>query len=264
MLNLSVSISDRIVTPNREVVASFGAQSSQHAERDTALVERFLNEYHCKPPVAIIAPNFVKLVSRNLETSFRWKYALTSRKYALTPRKYALTSRKYALTSPKDFKRILLRDFSTIFGFMAQPPHRGFTMILILKNQKPEDPIVGHQFDKIPTRHEYHEVLSCPFVYFEREIAYVFLCKGRSCFSNHACVKGSLEAPTCLQKSFWTFKSGLDQNPTTNAWLPFESGVEKDIRQNHINFLKTLWTASCPWHTPPVSRRKWLFSQFCL
>ena len=72
----------------------------------------------------------MKLVSRNLETSFRRKYALTSRKYALTPRKYALTSQKYALTSRKYFKRILLRDFSTIFGFMAQPPHRGFTLIL--------------------------------------------------------------------------------------------------------------------------------------
>ena len=50
-----------------------------------------------------MAPKFSKLVSKNLETSFRAEYALTPRKYALTPRKYALTARKYALTSRKEF-----------------------------------------------------------------------------------------------------------------------------------------------------------------
>ena len=58
-----------------------------------------------------MAPNFSKLVSR------LWKL-VSELKYALTPRKYALTPRYY-------FKIILLRDFSTIFGFMAQPPSRG-------------------------------------------------------------------------------------------------------------------------------------------
>ena len=78
-----------------------------------------------------MAPIFSKLVSKSLETSFRAKYALTPRKYVLTPRKYAPTPRKYALTARKEFKRILSRDFLTIFGFTAHPPHRGFTMTLI-------------------------------------------------------------------------------------------------------------------------------------
>ena len=51
----------------------------------------------------MMAPNFSKLVSENLETSFRAKNALAPRKYALTPRKYALTARKYALTFRKEF-----------------------------------------------------------------------------------------------------------------------------------------------------------------
>ena len=53
-------------------------------------------------------PNFSKLISKF------WKL-VSKRKYALTPRKYARTPRP-------DFKRILLRDFWTIFGFMAHPP----------------------------------------------------------------------------------------------------------------------------------------------
>ena len=83
-------------------------------------------------------PKFLETCFEVLKLVSKWKYALTSRKYALTfpkyaltPRKYALSSRKYALTSRKDFNRVLLRDFWTIFGFMAHPPHRGFTMILI-------------------------------------------------------------------------------------------------------------------------------------
>ena len=55
--------------------------------------------YHCKPPVAITAPNFSKLVSKFWKLVSERKYALTSRKYALTSRKYRLTSRKYALAS---------------------------------------------------------------------------------------------------------------------------------------------------------------------
>ena len=81
-----------------------------------------INSYHCKPPVAIMAPIFSKLVSRF------WKL-VSKQTYALTSRKYALTSRKYAVTSQKEFKRILLRSFWTIFGFMAHPPHRRFAMI---------------------------------------------------------------------------------------------------------------------------------------
>ena len=50
-----------------------------------------------------MAPNLSKLVSKDLETSFRAKYALTPRKYALTPRIYALTARKDALTFRKEF-----------------------------------------------------------------------------------------------------------------------------------------------------------------
>ena len=68
-----------------------------------------------------MAPNFSKLASKF------WKL-VSKQKDALTSRKYALTSRKY-------FKRILLRDFQTIFGFMAHPPHRGLndTNLRVLK-----------------------------------------------------------------------------------------------------------------------------------
>ena len=77
-----------------------------------------------------MAPSFSKLVLKFWKLVSKWKYALTSRKYLLTPRKYALTPRK-------DFKIILLRDFRTIFGFMAHPPQRGFSMIL---RQEPSYP----------------------------------------------------------------------------------------------------------------------------
>ena len=50
--------------------------------------------YHCKAPVAIMAPNFPKLVSKFWKLVSERKYALTSRKYPLAPRKYALTARK--------------------------------------------------------------------------------------------------------------------------------------------------------------------------
>ena len=76
-----------------------------------------------------MAPNFSKLVLKFWKLVSEQKYTLTARKYALTARKYALTARNYSLASWKDFKRLLLRDFWTIFGFMAHPPHRGFTMI---------------------------------------------------------------------------------------------------------------------------------------
>ena len=45
-----------------------------------------LTSYHCKPPVAIMAPNFSKLVSRSRKLVSRWKHALTSREHALTSR----------------------------------------------------------------------------------------------------------------------------------------------------------------------------------
>ena len=77
-----------------------------------------------------MAPNFSKLVPKFWKLVSKRKYALTSRKYSLTPRKYALTPREYALTSRKDVEIRLLRDFWTIFGFMAHPAHRRFTMIL--------------------------------------------------------------------------------------------------------------------------------------
>ena len=89
-------------------------------------------------PVAIMAPNFSKLVSKFWKRVSKRKYALTSRKYALTSRNYALTPRKYALTSRKDFGRMLLRDFWTILRFVAHPPHWGFTVILTLDAQHGE------------------------------------------------------------------------------------------------------------------------------
>ena len=78
-----------------------------------------------------LAPNFSKLVLKF------WKL-VSRRKYALTPRIYALTSRNY-------FKIVLWRDLWTIFGFMAHPPHRGFTMILT-QSRKNHD---SHRRDRI-------------------------------------------------------------------------------------------------------------------
>ena len=66
-----------------------------------------LSWYHCKPAVAIMAPNFSKLVSKF------WKL--------VSKRKYALTSRKYSPASRKDFNRILLHDFWTNFYFARSP-----------------------------------------------------------------------------------------------------------------------------------------------
>ena len=90
------------------------------------------------PPVAIMAPKFLETCFDVLETSFQAKICANflkiftnSLKICTNSQKYALTSRKYALTSRKDYKIVLLRDFGTIFGFMAHPLHRGFTMILM-------------------------------------------------------------------------------------------------------------------------------------
>ena len=73
-----------------------------------------------------MAPNISNLASKNLETSFWAKYALTPRKYALTPRKYALIARKYALTSRKELilKNIVTR-FVNNFRIYGTPPSPG-------------------------------------------------------------------------------------------------------------------------------------------
>ena len=80
--------------------------SLRHVQPQFAPMQRLctsLPQYHCKPPVAIMAPNFPKLVLKFWKLVSKRKYALTSRKYSLTPRKYALTPRK-------DFKRTLPRE----------------------------------------------------------------------------------------------------------------------------------------------------------
>ena len=66
-------------------------------------------------------PKFLETCFEVLETLFSKRYF----KYALASRKYALTPRKYAPTSRKDFERILLRDFWTIFGFKWLTPLTG-------------------------------------------------------------------------------------------------------------------------------------------
>ena len=93
-----------LVAPFRERAAWAGGAGGpplRHLGRDPHLgafddSSIILTEYHSKTPVAIMAPNLSKLVSRNAETNFQ--------------RKYARPSRKYALTSRKDFK-IILRSF---------------------------------------------------------------------------------------------------------------------------------------------------------
>ena len=92
------------------------AQSPQHF----ATYLSFEAAEHCKSPVG---PKFLK-------TCFEVLKLVSERKYALTAWKNALTAQIYSLTSRKGFKIILLRDFWTIFGFMAHPLTGGFTMIL--------------------------------------------------------------------------------------------------------------------------------------
>ena len=46
----------------------------------------------------------------------------------------------------------LVRRFSTIFGFMAQPLHRGFAMILTLESQRPATGLRTPKSPKVPGR----------------------------------------------------------------------------------------------------------------
>ena len=65
------------------------------------------------PPVAIMAPNFSRLVSKFWKRVPEQKYALTSRKYALTPRKCT------------NFPRICTNLFLNNFRISGAPPSPG-------------------------------------------------------------------------------------------------------------------------------------------
>ena len=81
--------------------------------------------YHCKPPVAIMAPNFSKRVSKFWKLVSERKYALTSRKYALTSRKYALTARQIFTNFLKRFEKNIVTRFLKNFRIYGTPPSPG-------------------------------------------------------------------------------------------------------------------------------------------
>ena len=110
--------------------------------KKACFVHSHIHYCHSKNPGYHDGPKILETCFKVLETSFQAEICTDFPKTFTNFPKICTNFPKWSLTCREYFRRMMLRDFWTIFRFLAHPPHPGFTVILkVWTPRRQMDPI---------------------------------------------------------------------------------------------------------------------------